>query len=159
MFQHAADGAVDLGHAAQAVGVLHAGVVFSVGFADLGAVEQAEQMLGCGHLAGVRARLVNAGIEGGGRAHQRFEGHGSGYIGEMRDAQRAGDGESADGGHGLGAVEQGQALLGGKGERLQAGAAEGFSAGQAGTLMEGFTLADDDQGEMSERSQIAACAH
>ena len=159
MGERAANSAMDLRHAAQAVGVLHARAVLAVGFANLGVLKQSNEVRGGGELARMRTGALDALVESGGRAHERVERHGAGDVGQADKAASAGDGKRADSDHGLGAVEQRQAFLGGKRKRLEAGALESFSAGDALAVMEGFAFADDDEGEMREGRKIAAGAH
>ena len=99
-----------------------------MGFADLGVIEQSQQMRGGGDLAGMRTGELNALVESGGRAHQGFERHGAGEVGQPDDALGAGDGKRPHSDHGLGAVEQSQAFFGGELERLETGAVQGFGA-------------------------------
>ncbi len=157
--ERTANGAVDLRHAAQAVGVLHAGAVFAVGFANLGVPKQRDKVRGGSELAGMRTGALNALVESGGRAHERIERHCAGDVSQADEAASARHGKRADSDHGLGAIEQRQAFLGGKRKRLEAGALQGFSAGDTLAVVEGFAFADDDESEMGERSKIAAGAH
>ena len=105
--KRAAGGAVDLRHAAEAVGVLDAGVVVAVRFAYLAVFEEDAQVCGGGDLSAMRPGGVDALVEGDGRTAQGFERHGSGEVEELGDAEGAVERERAGCGHGLGAVEEG----------------------------------------------------
>ena len=67
-----ADGAVDLGHAAQRVGVLDAVAVGVVRALQLAVAQQPAQLGGGAHLAGMRSRRLVGGAEGDLRAAQRL---------------------------------------------------------------------------------------
>src|ERR1019366_5392863 len=71
----AAHRAVHLRHAAQAVGVLHAGGGGAAGGGDIARFQERAQAGGNDALSGMRARGVDALVEGDGRAEQGFEGH------------------------------------------------------------------------------------
>ena len=71
---------------------------------------------------------------------------------------RPGEHERPDRGHELGAVDQRQALLGGEHERLQAGAAQSLGAGHHLAVQLDHALADQRQGQVCERCQVAAGA-
>ena len=156
--QRAAHSAVDLRNAAQAVGILHAGVVFEVRLANLRLGKERAHVGRAGRLAGVRTRELDALVEGNWSAHESFKRHGAGEIGELSDADAARNGEAADGRHGLGAIEQREAFLGLKLQRRKAGAMQRLAARDAFAAIEGFAFADDDKCEMCERGQIAGCA-
>ena len=106
----------------------------------------------------MRARGVDALVEGGRRAAQRFERHGAGEVGEPGDALGAAEGERADRGHGLRAVEEGEAFLGFEANGIDSGAAEGVAAVEAFAAVDGFAFADDAEREVRERREIAAGA-
>ena len=78
--ERVAHGAVHLRHAAQAVGVLHAPAV-AVRLAQRAAGEQARRLRADGGLAGVRARRVDARVEGDVRALQRVERERADHVG------------------------------------------------------------------------------
>ena len=150
MTEHASDGSVNLGHAAQAVGVLHAGVVGEVRVADFAVIKNLGEM-GCGgDLTCMRAGLMDAGIEGDWRALESFERHSSGEVGELGKTAGVDYGERAYCGHGLGAVEQGQAFFGSERQWRQACGGEGLCCGLALALINRFAFADYDQCQMSE---------
>jgi hypothetical protein len=155
MGENAADGTMDLGHAAKAIGILHARIVGYVGVADFAAGQDLRKIGSGSDLASVWARQVNARVEGYGGTHECFERHGSSEVSDLSEAVRVHDAQRSYPGHGLGAIEQGQTLLGREGERSKAGCGEDFCARLPDALKNGFAFADDDQREMRERSQIA----
>ncbi len=124
-----AHGAEHLGRAAQAVGVLHPGVVLAVRFADLAPGEQPAQERGRASLPLVRAVVVDPLVEGRGRAAERFQAHRR--RAERRAPQDLGvvDHEGEQRRLGLGPVDEGEPLLGrepvrdepGLGQRLRRG--------------------------------------
>ena len=112
-----------------------------------------------GNLSRMRPRCVNALVECSRRAHQRFERHGARQIGKPHQSPGARHCQRAHGRHCLRAVQQSQAFFGGKLEWLQAGPLQRFTAGNSLALIERFALADNDQREVRQRSQIAARTH
>src|SRR5579862_693249 len=70
--ERVANCAVDLRHAAQRIGVLHA-VAVEMRFAQPAAAEHLAQIRSCFELAGMRARLMNAFIESHVRATQSVQ--------------------------------------------------------------------------------------
>src|SRR5579862_5872575 len=121
MSQCAANGPMYLWHAAQTIGILHAGIAMTVRFTDLAGGEKITQVLSGGYLTGVRTRLVNACIKSGGGSAQRLEGHRSSEIEEFRESKRSFDRECSHAGHCLRAVQQRQPLLGPENQGLHAG--------------------------------------
>ncbi len=117
MVENAANGSVDLRHAAKAVSVLNARVVGDMRFANLAPRKKIAE-IGCGgDLTSVWTRQMNAGVESDRRTHQRLKRHGSRKISGAYETAGVGNREHADGGHGLGAVEQCEALLGSQRKR------------------------------------------
>jgi hypothetical protein len=147
---------VNLGHAAEAVGVLHAGIVVAVGLADFAFGEQGAEVGGGCCLAGMGANGLDAWIERGGRTAESFEGHGPGEVAELDDAEGAGEGEAADGGDGLGSIEKGQTLFGFEGERDDACPKECEGGGDAASVSVNHAFTDDGEGEVSEGRKVAA---
>ena len=158
MGERVADGAVDLGHAAEAIGVLQPRVVVAVGLANLAVGEQVAEMLGGGDLAGVGTSGMDAGIEWRGRAAESFEGHGAGEVGEFGDAESANESESADGGDGLGAVEERESFFSFEGEGRAPGFEQGHGGGDGAAVLQDHAFADEGEGEVGQRGQIAAGA-
>ena len=161
MGKSSADGAVDLRHAAQAIGVLDAGIdrVGAMRLANLASFKDSGQIGGRGDLASVRARLVNAPVEGYRGAHQRFERHSSSQVGDLCQAGRVDYGERPYTGHGLSAVEQRQTFFGGQLEWSETGDGQGLGSRLAYPVADRFAFADDHQCEMCKRSQVAAGSH
>ncbi len=89
----------------------------------------------------------------------RVERHGTGDIGELHETAGAGHCQAADRGHGLGAVEQSQAFFGRQWQRRKAGALQGLGARNAFAAMEGLAFTDDNEGQMSQRGEVSACAY
>jgi hypothetical protein len=102
-------GPVDLGGAAQGVGILDPGAAF-VGRDDLTGFGQAEHVLRGHQLARVGTDLVDARVELAVGAHEHFQGHGAGDVRHLGQAHGVVHHQGADGGHHLGAVDQGQSL-------------------------------------------------
>ncbi|MCY1353954.1 hypothetical protein D9M69_403080 [compost metagenome] len=152
-------GAHDLRLATQGVRVLDL-VALRVGLGDLAAGCEQVAVGGSGvDLAALATGGVDARIE-------RRTGTQHGF-----DAQAAADGgggeqvfgleqttQGVGSGH-LGAVEQGQALLGGQGHRLQAGDGQGFGGRQPLALVARLALTEQDQGHVRQRCQVAGGAH
>lgn len=150
-------GAVDLGGAAEGVGVLDAAAGL-VGGADLGAFEPLAEAGGGGDLAGVGAGAVDAIVEGGGGTAEGVEGEGAGGVGGFEEVFGIEEGETAGGEHGLGAVDERDAFLGLEGEGFDAGFGEGFGPGEAAAEIEGGAFADEDESDVGEGGEVAAGA-
>ena len=105
------------------------------------------------------ACLVNAFVEGYGGAAQGFQRHGSGQVEELVQAQRPKHGETAHRGHGLGSVEQRQALLGFEHQRSETGLAKRRTGRHPRALVKHFTFPDEHQGQMCQGSQIPTRSH
>jgi hypothetical protein len=150
-------GAVDLGGAAEGVGVLDVAAGL-VGGADLGAFEPQAEAGGAGELAGVGAGEMDALVEGGGRATEGVEGEGAGGVGGIEEVFGIEEGETASGEHGLGAVDEGDAFLGLEGEGCDAGGGEGIGTGEALALVEGGAFSNEDESDMGEGGEVAAGA-
>jgi hypothetical protein len=86
MAQRAAHRAVYLGHATQAVCVLHSWIVSEVRLTNLAIFHQGQKMFGHGFLARMRPRVLQTGIECNGRAFERFETHRAGHISHACEA-------------------------------------------------------------------------
>ena len=111
MCQRAAHRPVHLGHATQAVCVLHARVVSEMRLTNLAVLHEQQKVLGRGFLARVRTRVLQTGIECDGCAFERFETHRPGHICHACEALRARKRQPSDRMHRLGAVQQRQAFL------------------------------------------------
>ncbi len=148
---------MDLRHAAQAVGVLHPPAL-AVRLADGAALEEAPQVAGGGRLAGVGPRGVDARVEGDVGALEGVEGQGTDDVGRASQAPGLGHREAADRGHELRPVDEGQPLLRLEHERAEAGGAEAVGAREPALLEDALALADQDEGEVGERGEVAARA-
>ena len=110
--QRVASGAVDLRHAAEAVGVLHPVLgIGAMGRPDLAVRQQRAQVPGRCDLPRVRARGDQLLREGGAGAEHRLEAHRADDVGGQRQPHGVVMSERADPGHQLGPVEQRQAFL------------------------------------------------
>ena len=144
---------MDLGDAADGVGVLDAKIL---GGLRRGAVLQQEaDVPGHQALAPLGPQGVDAGIESGGKGGQCLHGHGGGDVGQLRPPIEVVPDQGADGGHALGAVDEGQSLLGQQVIGGDARPRHGFGAGEPLPLVPGFAPADEHQGHMGQRRKIA----
>ena len=151
-------GAHDLRLAAQRVRVLHL-VAGGVGAADLAAVaEQVAERRCCVDLPALATGGMDARIEGRARTQQRLDAeraaNAGGSVQVLALEQPA---QGVGGGH-LGAVEQGQALLGGQGHRLQAGDGQRLGGRQPLVLVPRLTFAEQHQRHMRQRRQVTGSA-
>ncbi len=108
---------------------------------------------GCGRAAAMRR------IERPARSLDGLQRHHPGDVGHLGQAQRLGDAQRAGGGHQLGAVDQGQPLLGLQHHRFQAGSLQRLGAGQRLPAQLGFALADHHQRQVRQRRQVARGPH
>ena len=151
-------GADHLRCAAQAIGVLHAQIVFAVAFADLRSVEQVANDLRRHDLAAMAAQAVDLVMKRRGRTHRRIERQrrGDERIDRQPPAvEQRGKGQS--GGH-LRAVEQREPFLGFEHERFEACALQGRARRHAFAPVEGVAFPDQGGGDMGQRGKIARCA-
>jgi hypothetical protein len=155
--QGIARGAVNLRHASQAVGVLDA--VLRIGpmrRPDLAVGQQRTKVAGRCHLAGMRPRRDQLLGEGGARAEHGLQAHGPHHVGGERESQRVVVGERPDARHELRAVQQRQALFGSESDGLQPGPSQRLRPGtRPGAVDRRLSLADEDEGEVGERGQVA----
>lgn len=150
-------GAVDLGGAAEGVGVLDVAAGL-VGGADLGAIEPLAEAGRGGDLAGVGAGAVDAFVEGGGRATEGVEGEGAGGVRGFEEVLGIEESEAAGGEHGLSAVDERDAFLGLEGKGFDAGGGEGIGTGESLSVVEGGAFTDEDEGDVGEGGEVAAGA-
>ena len=122
--------AVHLRHAAQAVGVLHARAV-AVRLDDAAVRGQPAEVGGDRLLRGVRPQRVDARVERRVGAHQRFQRHGAGHVGQPREPAGVEHGQHAQPRHEVRAVEQGQSFLGLERQRPHAGGLQRLSGGHS----------------------------
>ena len=128
--------AVDLGHAAQAVGVLHLAAV-AVRLADGAPREELAQVARGGGLPGVGAGGVDARVEGDVRAPEGVEAHGRQHVRGAGQPLGLGEGEAGHRGHELRAVDEGEALLGLERDGGEAGGPERFRARERRAFVDG----------------------
>ena len=105
---------MDLRRAAEAVGVLYAGVLFvgAMGFADRCCLVEACEIFRGGGCALVGAGLHDAGVEGAGAATEGVEGKSGGDVGGVNEGVGVVKGEAEKSEHALGAVEKRQTFFG-----------------------------------------------
>ncbi len=140
--------------AAQGIGILHP-VAIDVAGAQGAAFHQRQQGARCLDLPQLAAHRMDAWIERRIAAQRRISRHGASdearapeIVGreQPRCRQRRRD---------LGAVEQGEPLLGGEIDRLQPGDLQAFDRGQNLAFVADLADAEQDRGEMRQRRQIA----
>ena len=123
---------------------------------DAAAVEQPQQVVGRGGLAGERPRLVHARLERMHRAHQRVDRQRRADVRRPAQSLGAGQGKREDRGGHLRAINECEAFLGFERDRREAGLLQRLRAGHAIAI---FTFADQHQREMGQRCQVAAGAN
>ena len=155
---HVPAGPVDLGGAAQRVGVLDGVVGVAVAGQDGRPGEHGPEVGRAGHLAGMGAELVEAGLEGPVGAEQALDRHGAGHIGHGGQGLGVGHGQAGKGEHPLGPVDQRQALLERQPERLQPGLPQALGGGQAAAVDHDLALAEQRQGQVGELGQVTGGA-
>ena len=140
--------AVNLRHAAQGVRVLHARVVLDVRVAYLAVPQKLAQVSGRLDLPTVRARVVYALVERGGRAHQGFKDIAPDTSALRVRRSRAFERERADGRQSLRAVEQRESFLGFEPEGLYPRAPQSLAARHALAFVESLALAHAAERQM-----------
>ncbi len=153
-----ARGAVDLRHAAQRVRVLHLAAV-GVALHDLALGEERAQVAGADLLPGVGAHPHQALVEGAPRSLERLQADGAGDVRRGGEARGVAEGEGAERGHVLGAVDEAQALLGGQLDGREARRGERLAGGHLAAGEARLALADEGERQVRERRQIAGRAH
>ena len=149
--------AVHLRRAAHRVGVLHPAAV-GVRVVERAAVDQPAQVGGATPLAAMRPGGVDARVERGNRAAQRVDGQRGDDVGGAGQPVGGGDGQRQHGRGGLGAVDQRQALLGGRADRREAGGASASAAGRRVVAVPDVAFADQHQRDVRQRREVAAGA-
>ena len=129
--QHVPDRAVHLRRAAQAVRVLHRVPAVPVAGQQRRAGQQRAQVGRAVQLARVRPDHLHPLVVGPVGAEQRLDGQRAGQVGRLDQHQRVVDGEGEQRLHRLGPVDQGQALLRGQLQRLDAVLGQHLGAGPA----------------------------
>ena len=155
--QRVASGAVDLRHASEAVGVLHAVLgIGAMGRPDLAVRQQRAQVPGRCDLPRMRARGDQLLREGGAGAEHRLEAHRADDVGGQRQPNGVVVSERANPGHELGPVEQRQAFLCLQLDRLERGARQRLgSAARAGTVDGRLALPDEHERDVGQRREVA----
>ena len=153
------DGTEHLRDAAQCVGVLHP-LAVNVALAHLRPVDELEQSRRNGLLLGPITQRVQPGIKRGRRAEERVDTHrGSNLRGGVQ-ALRFRQCERANRRHQMGAVEECQALLGTKLDRLHPDETQRRRAVDAlARRREGLTLTNQDERKVRQRGEIATGAY
>ena len=158
MLQNIAHRAVNLGHTTEAIGILDARIMLAMGLSDFGVSQNPKQVRRRRNLSGMRTHLMNALIKGSGRAHEGFQRHCSGKIGQVHYTPCAGHCECPNCRHRLGPIQQGETLFGRQLHWHKTGPTQRFPSRDAFALVESFSLADHDKRKMGERGEIAAGA-
>ena len=109
--EHVAAGPVHLGHATQAVRVLHLAAE-AMRLQDLAVAEQGADVLGHAGLPRMRAEGLDPRVEGLEAALQGFEAHGRQHVGGKGEMEGALEHEGSVGAHQLGAVDEREAVFG-----------------------------------------------
>ena len=118
--------------------------------ATIGATGEQPTQVGCrSGLAVVRAQRHQIGGERPVGGHQRLDAHRRGDVGRAHQHVEIGERQHQHAEHAVGAVDQRQPLLGPQRDRCDSGSGHRLSA---------LALADQRQGDVRQRSQIAAGA-
>ena len=118
-----------------------------------------QDIVGALQLPGVAADTLDLFVKRRWVAQLGFEGHGAGDIGHLGQVFGFMQVEDADGGHYLGAVDQCQAFLFQKHQRLQAGFFESLGRALLLVAIHDFAFTDQDHGQVGQRCQVAGSAH
>ncbi len=149
--------AVHLRRAAKRVGVLHL-VAPAVRLDDRRPFEQAVDVRGRVDLPAQRPCLVDRRVEARPRALERLERERAGEVGDAGEPSRAHEREGGHRGHELRAVDQRQTLLRRQRDRLEPRGGERVGAAVERPGEPRPTLADERQGQVRERREVAARA-
>jgi hypothetical protein len=151
--------AVHLRNAAQRICILDPATV-AVRFANLTAFEHLAQICRRLHLASVRARFVNALVEGGIRALQSIAAKTSQDIGRIYQRLGGQQRQRANGQHSLRPVDERDGFFGFEHQRFDLRLLECVGAGNSfARCVDTFAFADQRQREMGQRSEVAARTH
>ena len=143
---------MDLGHTAQGIGVLDillpaVGIVRSL---------QGIQEEGCHlDLAGLLAQPVNFRVIGISKTTQGFKGEGRRFIGRIQAAFSLQEGQRSEAQHDRGAIDQGQPILTGQGNRRQAPTGKGLAPVQTVPVNQSLSLTYQNQGHMGQIGQVS----
>ena len=99
---------------------------------------------------------LQALVKGDDRAAERLQRQGAGHVRQLDQPLGPGECEGPDRGQSARAVDQGESLLSLQRDRRETGASQRLTAGQALSPIAGLALADQDQGQVGERGQVAA---
>jgi hypothetical protein len=130
-----------------------------MGLANLAIAQQMPKALGGAELGGVRARLMDALVEGDGRAEERFQAHRAGDGSSVADSEGSPQSEPANGVDRLRAVEERETFLGLKLDGVELRAFQALRAGKHFALVAGMAFTDQHKGQMGQGSEVAAGAH
>ena len=150
---------MDLGYATQRVWVLDLVRRWVMAGHERRFAQEPAQLRGDGDLAGVGPRELVCGGVGHVGAQQRLATNRRGHARGPGQSLRVGSHQRADGAHHLGAVEEGQPLLGLQLERFEVRRRQRFGGGHDATAHLHMPPTRERQGEMRQRGQIARCAH
>lgn len=154
------DGAVNLRGAAQAIGILNAGIFFggAMGLANEAAFVEMREIACRTASAGIGACVHDAGIEGAWAASEGVEGKRSGDVGSIGKLVGFAEGETQQGEHTLRAVEKRKALLGFESDRSDACAVKGLGTRELFVFEVSLAFADDDLRQMGKRGEVSGSA-
>ena len=158
MVERVADGAVDLRHAAQRVRILDLVGQSLVARLERRVAEQVAELRGDRDLAGMRPGQLVGRRERDVRPEQRLDAHRRRDAGRPDEPVGVGEQERPDRAHQLGPVEEREALLGLEDERLEADLAQGDERRHVLAADLDPAAADERQGEVGERRQVAGRA-
>ena len=144
-----------LGRAAERVRVLNL-VAPAVRLYDRRALDEPQDVRRRVALARQRAKLVHFRNEAGTGALQGFERQGAGDVGRSREPACAHEPERPERRHELRAVDEREPLLGLERHRVEPDGGERVGAGKPLSVHARATLPDEGQGQMRERSEVAA---
>ena len=141
---------MDLGDAAQGVGVLYARALAAG--QDLGALCEKAHVFGHLNLSGVAAGGVHPLLESVQLSGEGGQRQGADQIGHPGRLEGVIEVERAYAGHGTGAVGQAKALLAHQGlQGLDAASRHGVAAGEPLPLIHGLSPAQEHQGHVGQR--------
>ena len=155
--QRVAHRPVDLGHATQAVGVLHLAAV-PVGGAQGTALEQLPERPGGDGLAGMGAGSLDALVKGRVRALEGVEGQGPHHVGGSCETLRLDESEPRQRRHELRTVDERQALFRLEGHGDEARGLQRLVARQPPPLEDALALSHQRKRQVGEGGKVSACA-
>ena len=138
------------------VGVLHPGIALAMAGHDRRTGEQAAQVGRADGLPDLRPQRLQIGGERAVGAEQRLDAHRGRHVGEAGEDLEVGDRQREHPQDAVGAVDEGQPLLGAEHHRLDAGAGERVGGRRDVPVDRDMALADHHQRAVGERRQVAA---